>query len=357
MKRNGKTKAGSQRWRCKRCGSSCTHTNDVAARDLDAFLGWLLSKRSQRDMPGQGRSFRRRAAPFWEVWPMPRVVDEVHKAVHVDGIWVARDVVVLIACTDDFVLGWHLARSENSRAWRALLSRIAPPAMVVTDGGTGFAKAVREEWPTTKVQRCIVHASRQVRRYTTSRPNLLAGVELLGLARDLLAVDSPARARIWVEHYLQWCEFWCDFLDERSIVDGRRRYAHERLRKAKSSLDRLVSSGNLFTFLDPGLAAFGPLPSTNNVIEGAVNSQLRNMLREHRGMSTARRVKAVFWWCHVHTECPASPREVLETMPKDADIDRLRKAFASNPSKGEGSPGWGDVPVFEEFHTRGRYPY
>ena len=32
---------------------------------------------------------------------MPPLVDEVFDVVYVDGIWVARDVVVLIACTDE----------------------------------------------------------------------------------------------------------------------------------------------------------------------------------------------------------------------------------------------------------------
>ena len=56
MKRNGKTKSGSQRWRCVGCGASATHSIDTAARDLAAFVGWLLSKDSQVDMPGKGRT-------------------------------------------------------------------------------------------------------------------------------------------------------------------------------------------------------------------------------------------------------------------------------------------------------------
>ena len=60
MKRNGKTKSGSQRWRCVGCGASATHFIDTAARDLAAFVGWLLSKDSQVDMPGKGRTLRRR---------------------------------------------------------------------------------------------------------------------------------------------------------------------------------------------------------------------------------------------------------------------------------------------------------
>ena len=68
-----------------------------------------------------GRAFRRRAAEFWEVWSTP-----------------------------------------------------------VPDGGGGFAKAVRETWPQTMVQRCLWHAFSQVNRHTTSRPRLRAGIELRG---------------------------------------------------------------------------------------------------------------------------------------------------------------------------------
>ena len=111
MKRNGKTGAGTQRWRCVECGSSAVHHHDNAAKELSAFLGWLMSKGSQADMPGGGRTFRRRSRAFWEIWPMPDVVDEVHRVVFVDGIYVARDLVVLIACTREHVLSWYVALS------------------------------------------------------------------------------------------------------------------------------------------------------------------------------------------------------------------------------------------------------
>lgn len=95
-KRNGRTSSGSQRWRCTACGASTTVRYDDTATRLDEFLGWLLSKDSQAAMPGGGRSFRRRTAEFWEVWPMPVPDGELHRVLHVDGIWVARDLVVLI---------------------------------------------------------------------------------------------------------------------------------------------------------------------------------------------------------------------------------------------------------------------
>lgn len=39
MKRNGRAPSGAQRWRCRSCGASATHSNDVAARELAAFVG------------------------------------------------------------------------------------------------------------------------------------------------------------------------------------------------------------------------------------------------------------------------------------------------------------------------------
>lgn len=44
---------------------------DNTAARFDEFLSWLLSKDTQLEMPGAGRTFRRRTAEFWEVWPIP----------------------------------------------------------------------------------------------------------------------------------------------------------------------------------------------------------------------------------------------------------------------------------------------
>lgn len=211
----------------------------------------------------------------------------------VDGIRIARNAVVLIASTDEHVIGWYLAKSENSRAWAALMSPIPPPDVVVTDGGTGFEKARKKAWPETRVQRCVFHAFNQVKKQTTTRPKLQAGVELYGL---------------------------------------------------RNGLDTLIRRGHLFTFLDPELTAEGPVPGTNNRLEGGVNAPLREMLRPHRGMSTLRRAKAVFWRCCMHSECPLPPAEILQVMPTDGDIAELYRKSAYAPPETRGTPGMGRWP-------------
>ena len=259
MKRNGKTSSGAQRWRCAACGASATVRYDDAAARLEEFLSWLLSKDTQLEMPGAGRTFRRRTSEFWEVWPMPVPDGELHRVLFVDGIWLAERLVVLICCSG--------------------------------------------------------------------------------------------------ERYLDWCGFWADFLEDTTLVDGRRVYTHERLRKARRSLSSLVSAGTLFTYLDPGLTKAGPLPSTNNRIEGGVNAQLRAVLRNHRGLTSLKRVKAVFWWCHAHSGDARTAREKLATMPRDADIDLLYDVYSSSPKQGDGRPEWGDRAVWEELHRKDPFPF
>lgn len=152
MKRNGKTGAGRTRWRCTSCGASSVRGIDGAAKLLTLFLRWLLGRSWRADMPGGGRTFRRKTAAFWEIWPMPPKAEAPRRAVFVDGIHLGRRAVVLIASDERHVLGRRLCRSENSRAWSALISRIAAPEVAVSDGGDGFAKALRETWPGARHQ-------------------------------------------------------------------------------------------------------------------------------------------------------------------------------------------------------------
>lgn len=351
MKRNGRTSAGRTRRRCTSCGASSVRRIDSAARLLALFLGWPLGRSRHADMPGGGRTFRRKTAAFWEIWPMPSKVEAPRRVVYLDGIHLVRRAVALIASDDERALGWHLCRAENSRAWSALMSRIAAPEVAVSDGGDGFARALRETWPGTRHQRCVFHAFSQVRRYTTSRPKTPAGVELYGLAKALLSVATLREADGWVQALLAWSELWGSFLAETSVDEsGRTRPTHERLVKARRSLVRLVNAGTLFTHLDPALTGSGPTPSINNSIEGGANARLRAMLRDHRGLSIEWRLKAIFWWRYMHSPDPLPAAEILCVMPTDKSIAAIYERLSERERLEGAIPRWGDAVVWSELH-------
>ena len=234
------------------------------------------------------------------------------------------------------------------------MARIATPIVVVSDGGTGFQKALKKAWPKAKLQRCTFHAFCQVRRYTTTRSKTKAGVELYILARDLLKINDVSQALWWVKELTSWRIRHKNFLAEMTQDDnGTIRPKRERLLKAEYSLIKLVKANTLFTYLDESLDFL--CPATNNRIEGGINAQLRTMLRDHRGLSIERRIKAVFWWCYMHSEKPLSTPEILKVIPTDKSISNIYNTMNSRAKLEDSIPTWGDAIVWGEFHKSTPY--
>ena len=309
-------------------------------------------------MPGEGRTFRRKTSRFWDIWPLPPLIESSHEVVYVDGIYLGRKACILICCDNEHVLGWYLCRYEHARAWNTLFSRIAEPSVVVSDGGTGFAKALKKSWPNAQHQRCVFHVFSQVKRYTTTKPKTAAGLELYMLSKELFHIKSKEEANRWTEQFIDWMKKYNRFLSQMTYDEfGNSRPTHERLLKAQRSILRLLKEGSMFTYLDEELVAeIGDVPSTNNRIEGGVNSRLRAMLREHRGLSVERRIKAVFWWCYMHSPEPLSVSEILETMPTDKSINDIYMKMTKRERIQDSIPYWGDAVVWGELHHSADYP-
>lgn len=102
----GSTRAGRPRFRCLACRASQSRRNDTRARHFSAFLDFVTGKYTLADYGPKGRTIRRRNEPFWHLWPVSPLVDEVNHVVFVDGIYLSHKLVVLIACTKTHVLGW-----------------------------------------------------------------------------------------------------------------------------------------------------------------------------------------------------------------------------------------------------------
>ncbi len=355
MRRNGSTSSGLQRWRCTVCGSSSARQIDSRAKDLAFLLDWLLSKGPIAEKKVSRATFWRRTSWIWGIWPIAPYVGEVFDVVFLDGIWLKRDAVILIACSRGHVLAWHLAQSECAEAWAALMMRMPVPSMLVSDGARGLAKAASAVWPATRIQRCAFHAASQVKRHTTLNPKLECGRELLGIANRLKDAKDAGAAAAWLADHSDWCTRWERFLRELALKDGKRLYAHERLRRARRSLSKLVRSGQLFTFVEMGQERGGAWGSANNAIESR-NARIREMLRLHRGLPLIHRIKAIFWWCYMRTEAPLPPAEILRVMPTDDQVDGLFASASSRGGREDGVPEeYGSGIAWSEFHMPTEY--
>ncbi|SNU02394.1 MULE transposase domain-containing protein [Ruaniaceae bacterium KH17] len=165
------------------------------------FLHWLLGKDSQADTDGtaSGRSFRRATQWCWELRPRIPLTGEVHEVLQIDGFNLRTGWCILTVRANRNVIAWQWCARESQAAWSALISRLPAPVVVVCDGGTGMHAALAEHWPDTRVQRCLVHLQRNVRKYVTTRSKTSAGKALWDLALKLTRVKDLDDAAEWLQ--------------------------------------------------------------------------------------------------------------------------------------------------------------
>lgn len=320
MKKNGRTAKGTQRWKCPDCSLSSTMPQERAARArmLDEFLTWLLGRQPQCaiDPSGDSRALRKRTAWCWNIHPRIPSVTARHHTVMADGTYMDHGWCLIIAIDGETgeTLDFQWCGHESKAAYTALFSRMPAPDVLVTDGLRGAETACRETWPGTRIQRCLVHVQRNTRTDLTSNPRLEAGRQLKKLSDRLTKVRDGETAVRWGEALNAWHVAWGPFINERTWAKDdpdnpkamKRQWwwTHEDVRRCYRRLEKLFREGKLFAFLEPALTAGGPVARTTNRLEGGVNSPLKHVLLDHRGLPEEHMRRACEWVCYMRSRNP-----------------------------------------------------
>lgn len=288
-KKNGTTSKGTTRWRCTTCGHSFTRTTQTThqnAATFQLFISWITGTISLTDLAASIHTSRytlhRRFTWCWWITP-PQAVDthRIHDQLFLDATF-TNGGCLLVAASKTHVINWHWARTENSAAYRALIAPIPPPLMVAIDGGQGALSAINHCWPTTTIQRCLVHAQRAVRRHTTSRPRTIPGKTIYKLALALTKITTLDQAATWTINLHEFGVTYRDYLNHRTYTRDpltgatTSSWTHAGVRKAYYSLESLAKRHLLFNYLTPPPEAVQPetFASTTNSLEDGINAQL-----------------------------------------------------------------------------------
>lgn len=320
MVKNGKTTAGTTRWRCKTCGvSQVQHgENTRKSQDTKLFVSWLFHNTPIPSLHVPRRTFYRRIHWCWTIpVPRPRVTGVVDSEILVDGIYLPYDWCLLIAMNTTHVLAWQWCHQENTGSYTALLNQLIEPDCVCLDGGMGAHAALNSVWPHVKIQRCLIHVTRNIRMYLTSKPRTDAGRSLLTLSKKLLHINSIDQAIVWEELLNRWYYTYGYLTREKTynpcypFESPAWWYTHERLRKAYRLLERLIKRHHLFTYLDPDLREHAVLLRSTNRLEGGPNKTIRRLLLIHPGLSESHMRCAIEWILHNLSEHPVDITEYL----------------------------------------------
>ena len=164
--------------------------------------------------------------------------------------------------------------------------------------------------PRRKIQRCLVHAQRVVRRHTTARPRTDAGRAIYQLALNLTRITTLDQAATWGAQLHEFGNVYRDWMDQKTFTTDpltKQRswsWTHERTRKAYNSLNHLWRNQLLFVYLDPpdGVLDVERIKSTTNSLEGGINAQLKLLARTHRGRSGEHQRRMLEWWLYLKTD-------------------------------------------------------
>jgi hypothetical protein len=267
------------------------------------FVRWLLGDESLTDLAATFAVTRQTVAewfaPLWdEPLPEPKPVDVTGQVLIVDGVGLARRAVALVGRTLRQVAAWVFTTGESTEDWLAFTDRIVgAPWAVVLDGRAGLLAAVQLCWPTALIQRCHFHVVKRARQLLTQEPKLRAGQEIRRLVLDLKKVRTRRQKRRWLRAYRKWERRYEWFLAEKTISTERTRtgllrwrYTHPKLRSVRSLVRNVLP--HLFTYV-----RHPAIPRTTNHVEGGLNSTLKDLIHQHRGLPLThkQRLAALFF--------------------------------------------------------------
>ena len=291
MQRWGYSAAGKLRWFCKSCAKTRIQKRpDTAGHWRKRQLrSWLTGNTTLESISKRNfctvRTLLNRFSSFWTDIPLPLAPSTLSQTyLVVDAIYLAgHSECVLIGRAGNGHIFWLFAKQETTAVWMDFFRKLPMPAALVCDAQSGLLSAVKMVWPKIPMQRCLAHLQRLAVSKLTRHPQTLAGQELLRLVYTIHGIKTGRDRDKWVADFDGWTQHWARFLKERTYgthPSGKNNwwYTHRRIRALKHTIQESISS--LFVFVD-----YPDVPRTSNLVEGGINSRLKELLRRHRGMN------------------------------------------------------------------------
>lgn len=217
-----------------------------------------------------------------------------------DGKWLGRVGVFFIhrSVTTKENLWWSFMKSESHDAIAHDIHALAEcldgrlPTGAVSDWKGAIVSAVASHFGSIPHQRCLAHVEREAKRLLPKHSPFEATVALRRIATMLTLVERSTDPTVWKTALERWEKHYGFLLTEKTIAPtGISRswwYTHGNPRRAWRLLTR--HQHPFFVFLTNPL-----IPKTNNALEG-VNSNLKQKLGNHRGMSVSRQTAFLSWY-------------------------------------------------------------
>jgi hypothetical protein len=240
------------------------------------------------------------ATDVWNILPPQTTKIHAPWVYGCDGKWLGRIGVFFIHrnVTTKENLWWSFMKSESYDAVSKDCSTLATrleihlPIGAVSDWKGSIVSSVASYFGNIPHQRCLAHVDRDAKRLLPLHSPFAATLELRRIASLLMLVEKQTDVPVWNAYLTRWEKQYGQMLKQKTIAPQSQTrswwYTHGNLRRAWRLLTH--ETNPFFVFLTNPL-----VPKTNNALEG-VNSNLKQKLGDHRGMSVTRQAAFLSWY-------------------------------------------------------------
>lgn len=246
--------------------------------------------------------------PSLPLLPQP-LTDEAYLLI--DGLWFGRKTCLLLYRQSGSKI--ILRASFMPKEWGRLIAKDLEAlkkqgyrfTVVISDGGTGIAKAILAVYGAIPHQICLAHLHRLATSAIGKKPNDERVRQLKTLADHLWLIESKEALGWWKQQLRDWVRTnWWFLHEKRRDTQGHWWYIHTGVRKALRTI--LTAGESSFVFLDHPL-----MPKTTNELEATIgNLSSKHVI--HRGLKRERTEAFLRWFIYFYNKDILSQRKHIK---------------------------------------------
>ena len=154
------------------------YAKGMSTRDINGYIQDIYGVHISADMVSEITDKVLPLAEEWQKRPLSSLytivyLDGIHFKVHSEGKIVTKCAYIALGINEEGkkeILGMWIGESEGAKFWMRVLHDIRERGVkkiliASIDGLSGFSQAIKAIYPSTKIQRCIVHQIRNTTKY------------------------------------------------------------------------------------------------------------------------------------------------------------------------------------------------
>jgi len=160
------------------------------------------------------------------------------------------------------------------------------PCYITTDGERSVMRAMKQVWPSARLQRCLYHIQHEGMRWLRTYPKTQAGKDLRFMLSKLCTIKTIKERDCFIQTYSNWIDKYKDFV----ISLPHNNIACKDLKRTMNLIKNALT--DMFYYHNDKF-----IHATTNALE-SFHSRLKSDYQRHRGLTKQHRISYLSWYCY-----------------------------------------------------------